>query len=168
MSHFLFVLIAAAILSLGVGCGGKKEITSLQRKEAATLESEAQFALTLKDYTRAEDLLARAAQLVPDAGPLWLRLGSTRMKLGQRGAAKEAYKNGLDAFKEVAKDKKNEPDASLQQVTALALLGRIDEARKLVEKLAREFPENRTVRAFVDEKTFERMIADPQFKEIAL
>ena len=47
-------------------------------------------------------------------------------------------------------------------------LGRTDDARALAEKLARDFPDNRLLRSFVDDKRLDRMLADPAFKELAL
>src|SRR4051794_15198966 len=126
------VVLAVAVFVLGwaVGCGrSKPEITSLQRKEAANLISEAQFALTLRDHARAEGLLAKAAEMCPDTGEYWLILGQTRMKLGQKDGARTAYKRALAAFEDEAKSKKGDPQPVLQQITALALLGRIDDAK---------------------------------------
>lgn len=175
-ARILFLL--AAILALGAGCGGgkKKEITTLQRKEAAALDSEAQFAFTVKDFARAEGLLARATELAPDTGALWLRLGMMRMRLGQRDGAKAAYKSALAAFQDAAEAveddpdpaKRNDPEPMLQQVTALALLGRVDDARKVITQITKRFPEHRAVRTFVEQKNLDRMLADPQFKELAL
>ena len=167
MDYRRLLLLAAATLGLLAGCG-KKEITSTQRKEAAMLESEAQFALTVKDLARAEGLLTKAAELVPDTGEIWLRLGSTRMKLGQRDRAKDAYENGLEAFKDAAKANKASAEPWLQQVTALALLGRADDARALVEKTSKRFPNDAMVRDYIEAKTLDRMLSDPSFKELAL
>ena len=50
----------------------------------------------------------------------------------------------------------------------LALLGRTDEARALLDKVAKQFPDNRSVRGVVQEKQFDRMIEDPNFKQVAL
>ena len=161
-------LMAATILALVSGCSAKKkEITTLQRKEAANLVSEAQFALTLRDYARAEGLLAKAAELCPDTGEYWMNLGSARMRLGQRDAAKKAYQSGLAAYEQEAAQNKADPQPALQQVTALALLGRVDDARALLEKIPSQFPDNRTIRAAVDNKMLDRMLADPKFKEVA-
>src|SRR5688572_146603 len=59
------VLLAAIAMAGATGCGAKKkEITSLERKEAANLVSEAQFALTLKEaepVRRREDGLPQRA-----------------------------------------------------------------------------------------------------------
>ena len=44
----------------------------------------------------------------------------------------------------------------------------LDEARSLVEKMAKQFPTNRNVRIFVEEKQFDQMLNDPGFKQEAL
>lgn len=90
---------AAGTLLLAAGCGlGKNKITDLQRKEAAHLASEAEFAMTLRDYARAEGTLAKVVELCPDTGPYWMNLGTARIRLGNRGGAKEAYQSALRAF----------------------------------------------------------------------
>lgn len=157
----------AVLLFLGAGCGKKPEITSLQRKEAAHLVSEAQFALTLRDLPRAEGLLAKATAVCPDMGDSWISLGSVRMRLGQRDAARTAYKRALAVLEEAAANNKADPEPVLQQVTVLALLGRVPEARALAEKLSSRFPASRSVRMYVEGKNLERLLADPQFKEVA-
>ena len=77
----VILIFASAALLLAAGCKPKtKAITSLERKEAANLVSEARFAITLRDDARAEGLLAQAAQLCPDTGDYWLNLGMTRRR----------------------------------------------------------------------------------------
>ena len=56
----------------------------------------------------------------------------------------------------------------LQQVYVLGLLGRTDDARAVLAKGQKQFPDDRTVRAFAEGKQIDKMIADPRFKEIAL
>jgi Flp pilus assembly protein TadD len=166
---WLLLFLAALLAAVGPGCGSrKKEITSLQRKEAATLVSEADFAVTLRDYARAEGLLVKATDLCPDTGEYWLALGTTRMRLGQRDGAKTAYKRALSAYEDSAQENKTDPSPVIQQVTALVLLGRADDARGVVEKLSTRFPDNRTVRLFVESKPVDRALADPKFKEVSL
>lgn len=163
------LFLAALVLAIGSGCGAKKkEISSLDRKKAAAAVSEAEFALTVREYPRAEGLYAQAAALCPDTGDYWLALGSTRMKLGQRDGAKSAYKSALSAYEDSAKQDKTNPAPALQQITALALLGRTDDARSLMEKLPARFPDNRQVRNFVEAKQLDQLLADPRFKEVAL
>ena len=92
MKTRVFFALAVLVVLGAAGCRPPpKEITSLQRKEAATLVSEAEFALQLKDLARAEGLLAKAADLCPDTGKYWVDLGSVRVRLGKKDAARTAY-----------------------------------------------------------------------------
>ncbi|HEX2853159.1 MAG TPA: tetratricopeptide repeat protein [Opitutaceae bacterium] len=164
----IFILFIALGFLLG-GCGRRaKEITSLQRKEAETLASEADFAMTLRDLPRTESLLTKVVALCPDNGEYWVNLGAVRMRLGEREKAKTAYQSALAAYKDAAKLEPLNTERILQQVYILALLGRVDEARKLVEQTQKKFPEDRFVREFVQEKQFDRMLAERNFKEVSL
>lgn len=162
---FFLLLVLSAILT--AGCG-RKEITSLQRKEAANLASEAQFALTLRDYARAEPLLTKAVALVPDAPELWQSLGAVRRRLGNQGGAKTAYGQMLDSARDQYKADPKKTDALFQQIYALALLGRVDDARDALAKAQKNHPDDRAIAAFVESKQFDRILEDPSFKEIAL
>lgn len=165
-----FFVLAALALFANAGCKPKaKEITTLQRKEAATLVSEAQFALQLKDLARAEGLLTKAAELCPDTGKYWVDLGSIRVRLGKKDTARTAYTAGLKAYEEeAAKPETKEPGAMLQQIYVLGLLGRVDDARAVLAKAQKQYPESRAVRSFAEGKQIDKMIADARFKEIAL
>ncbi|MSU23462.1 MAG: hypothetical protein EXS32_06515 [Opitutus sp.] len=168
LNRILSTVLVGAML-FGAGCKPKaKVITSLQRKEAATLVSEAEFAVSLRDFARAEGLLAKAVGLCPDAPEYWLSLGTTRMKLHQRDGAKAAYLRGLAAYADAEGRDPKEAEPRLQQVYVLALLGRGDDARALLAKLAAKFPDNRNIRLFLEDKRLDRMLADPKFREIAL
>lgn len=161
-----WLLIGVALLA--VAACAKKEITPLQRKQAATLASEADFASTVRDYARAESLLAQAAALTPDTGVYWLGLGSARMNLGKKDDARDAYRRALAAFEDAARDQKAGTEPMMQQVYVLALLGRVDEARRVQDKMLKRFPNDRDSRAFVEEKQLERLLDDPKFKQLAL
>jgi Flp pilus assembly protein TadD len=173
MKTRVFFSLAVVVLCGTPGCSPtSKEITSLQRKEAATLDSEAQFALQLKDLARAEGLLVKAAELCPDTGKYWVDLGSIRVRLGKKDAARTAYQGALQAYEGAAANAKAgaapDPGPWLQQVYVLALLGRVDDARSVLAKAQKKFPESRAVRSFVEGKQIDKMIADPSFKLIAL
>ena len=169
MSKFLLALLCAVLgLALG-GCKPKAAgITSLQRKEAASLVSEAEFAMTIRDYPRAEGLLAKATALEFDKGDYWISLGSVRVRLGQRPAAKTAYESALHAFEAVYRAKPTDAQPYLQQVYVLALLGRVDEARGLLAKVQQKHGDDSEVRAFVQGRQLDAMLASPRFKEVAL
>lgn len=152
-----------------IGCGRRpKEITSLQRKEAETLASEADFAMTLRDLPRTEALLTKVVALCPDEGEYWTNLGAVRMRLGDREKAKSAYQSALTAYKDASKAEPKNPELILQQVYVLALLGRVDEARKLVEQTQKKMPEDRVIREFVEQKQLDLMLAERTFKEVSL
>ncbi len=165
------VLFAVTLVALAGGCGAKKkEVSELQRKQADHLVAEAEFAMTLRDWPRAEGLLAQATALVPDNALLWTSLGSMRVRMGNKGTARDAYQKALKVYEAEAAADKTKADAEpwLKQVYVLALLGRTSDARTLLEKLPRQFPNSRNVRAFIEGKQFDRMVADPQFKQAAL
>jgi tetratricopeptide (TPR) repeat protein len=164
------VLAATVALALVLAGCGKKEVSELARKQADHFAAEAEFAITLRDWARAEGLLAQAAALVPGNGVVWTNLGSVRVRLNNKSAAREAYLKALKAYEdEAAADKaKADPEPWLKQVYVLALLGRTNDARALLEKTARQFPGHRNVKAFVERKQFDAMLADPNFKQAAL
>ena len=164
--------IALALGLLGAsGCGGqRREVTELQRKEADLLAAEAGFAINLRDWARAEGLLAKAADLAPDHGDHWMLLGSTRVRLGNKSGAREAYQRALKAYAQEAASEaaKNDPEPWLDQIYALAVLGKVGDARSLAEKMGRQFPRHPRVKAFVEGKQLDQILTDPKFKETAL
>lgn len=164
----LLLSVAVSALVLGPGCGaGKEEITERQRMEAAHLASEAEFAATLRDYARAEALFSQIVQLAPDTGSYWVSLGSMRVRLGDRARARESYQAALRAFTTEAGKEEADAEPWLDRVHTLALLGRIEEARKVLAQAAQRFPNDRHVRRFV-EGEFERILENPEFKAMAL
>jgi len=162
-------LAAGALVLCASACGrGGKDISEVQRKEAALLVSEAEFAITLRDWARAEAALGKAVDLCPDTGPYWVSLGSVRMRLSNRDGARAAYRSALKAYQDEADADEEDVEPWVQQAYVLALLGRVDEGRALLAKTTKRFPENRALRSFVEGKQFEGMLADPKFKEMAL
>jgi len=155
------------LAGLFTGCS-KKEVTSLQRKQGASLASEASFAATLHDYARAESLLTEAVKVCPDTPAYWLSLGSVRRRLGNRSGAKDAYEEMLEVVKDRYKQDSKDPGPLLQQVYALALLGRMDDAKDALAKAQKNHPTDRAVRGFVESKQLDRLPDDPTFKEISL
>jgi len=162
-----FLLLLAVTAGLTAGCG-RKEITSLQRKQAANLVSEADFASSLRDYARAEGLLAQAVAVCPDTPVYWLNLGTVRRRLDNRAGAKTAYEAMLDLARANYRHDGKDPEPLLQQVYVLALLGRMDDARAALEKAKKNHPDDRNVRAFLERNQLDRLVEEPAFKEIAL
>lgn len=165
---YAFAWLALGLLLPTTGCGRKKEITEHARKQAAHLTAEAEFAMTLKDWARAESLIRQAVELTPDSGPNWINLGAVRRRMGNRDGARAAYKSALAAYEDEAERDEQNPEPWLQQVYVLALLGRVEDARKTVEKMGKRFPNNGNVRGFVEQKQLDSLLADPRFKDMAL
>ena len=164
--HFFFLLLGLTAVFVA-GCG-RKEVTSLQRKQAASLVSEADFALSVRDYPRAEGLLTQAVAACPDTPDYWLKLGAVRRRLGNRAGAKAAYEEILDLAKANFKRNAKDTQPLLQQIYALALLGRMDDARAVLEKAKKHHPDDRNIRKFVEDGSLDHLPDDPAFKDMAL
>jgi tetratricopeptide (TPR) repeat protein len=158
---------SALVLAVGVGCSPRKQVTERDRKEAAVLVSEAQFALTVREWPRAEGLLAKAVQLAPQ-GDYYLTLGAARLRQGNRAGTKQAYEAALKEYEIEAARNKTAPEPWLKQAYVLALLGRKDDSRALISKAAQRFPNEAKVRALLEPAEFEKMITSRNFKDSAL
>jgi len=158
----------ALVLAAGVVLAGcrAREITKLERDEAANVVSEAEFALTMKDWPRAEGLYAKAVALTPDQGETWVRLGVVRVRLKNPGGAKDAYKSAVSAFEDDYNKHPENTGSVIREATVLVILGRVDEARSVVDKAYAKSPDDRRLRSFVEMKGVDKIIADPGLKEI--
>ncbi|MCW5549746.1 MAG: tetratricopeptide repeat protein [Opitutaceae bacterium] len=160
----------AVLLALGAsGCSKKPppEITSLQRKEAATLVSEAQFALALRDNARAEELLAKAVALCPDNGTYWLDLGVLRRRADRRDEARQAFAGAARAYAAAYQADPKDPQPRLQQIYVESLLGNAKAAQKLLKQVRADHPDHPAVKNLTPEN-YDKMLADPGFKALAL
>jgi tetratricopeptide (TPR) repeat protein len=158
------VLAAAALAS--AGCH-RREITSLERKEAANVASEGDFAVNLRDWARAEGLYAKAAALCPDQGEIWVNLGIVRMRMHSPDGARSAYKSALTAYSDDFDRDSTNSMAVLRKAYVLVILGRSEEAKALVDKAYGKLPEDRMLRNFIEGKGLDKLIADPSTKEIS-
>jgi hypothetical protein len=163
------VSLLALLALLAGGCGKKtREISDLDRKQAASLVSEAEFAMTLRDYARAEPLFDQATKLCPDNGEYWVNLGVVRRRQGNTKGAREAYQAGVEAFRESHEKNADNIGAMLQEVQVLVMLGEVGDARKALAEARKRLPNNRDLRLFDERNEIERLTKDPGFKEIAL
>lgn len=159
----------ALLALLAAGCGKKaREITDLERKQAASLVSEAEFAMTLRDFARAEPLFAQAAELCPDTSEYWVNLGVVRKRQGNTNGAKEAYQEALKACRETYKADETDVGAMLQEVQILVMLGEVDDAKDALAKARKRKPDDRDLRLFEERNEIDNLLKDPRFKEIAL
>jgi tetratricopeptide (TPR) repeat protein len=164
--HWMAAVVTLALAISGCGPTGKVP-SERERREAAQLASEAQFAVNLKDWSRAEKLYVQATSLHAD-GAYYLGLGAVRIRQGDRAGAKQAYESAIKSCEFDARQSPKDPEPWIRHAYLLAMLGRIDDGRALLEKAEKKFPDNRRLRTFRESRQFETMINSPGFKESAL
>jgi Flp pilus assembly protein TadD len=165
VTTFRLALVLAAGMLLA-GCRAK-EITEIDRAEAANAVSEAEFAVTMKDWVRAESQYAKAVGICPDQGETWVGLGVVRMRLHNSDGAKSAYKSALSAYSDAMDKDPKDTLPVIRSASILVILGRVDDARTLVDKAYAKNPEDRRLRNFIEVKGLDRIAADPGLKEIS-
>ncbi|WP_217494386.1 tetratricopeptide repeat protein [Nibricoccus aquaticus] len=168
MRTFSPLVLVALILALGACKPKDVEVSSVARSQAAALVAEAQTQNLLRDYAGAEKALARAVELDPEVSMYWSNLGVNRVMLGDKSGAKKAYKRELELCEKAAKKDPKNIDLQLGQLRPLVLLGRADDARKLLEKLGRENPDNFGLKQLIESKPIDGMIANSKIKDAIL
>jgi tetratricopeptide (TPR) repeat protein len=163
--RYRLALVTAAALALA-GCRAK-EITQLERDEAANDVSDADVAVTIKDWARAEGMYAKAAKLCPDEADVWMNLGIVRMRLHNSGDARTAYKAALSAYKDSLKKDPSQSVTVIRIAYVLTVLGRADEARTVVADALQKTPDDARLREFSDQKAIDKMLADPGVKAVS-
>jgi tetratricopeptide (TPR) repeat protein len=147
--------------------GQPKDVPKLVAAEAANLASDASFALQIRDYARAEKSLASAVELRPDIPDWWLSLGSARKRQGKIGDARSAYKKALALY-----EKRYAATADVanlqQQLIMLVLLGREDEARKLLERSRQKQPDQPVLKGLSEGKIVDQLLRDPNIQQLKL
>ena len=164
----VFVLLICAGLALGAGCSKKnKEVPAGVKAEAASLVSEAQFAMQIREFSRAEELMQRALKLREDMPEYWVTLGMARRRQDNRDGARKAYKTALglhtDRYKET-----HQPEELAQQAFVLALLGRADEALMLLNQGLKDHANNPVMQKMADPRGLPRTFKTDEFKALAL
>lgn len=165
MSRLLSLVLVSTVLL--AGCGRKVEVTPLQRKQAAALVSEAEFALTVRDFARAEKLLVEATDIVSDNGGYWVMLGNLAKRNRHHDLAKKAYTAGSKAFAAAYKAESTSGMLLMRQMYCEALLGHHDQAKMIIQQARAKHPTEPEIKAF-DDAAYDRMLANPNFKELAL
>jgi tetratricopeptide (TPR) repeat protein len=166
--HVWFTLPGLLLALAAGGCGpGSKEVSERDQKQAAQLASEAEFAASLREWSRAEKLFTEAARIDPDAA-YFMGLGSVRVRQGNRSGAKEAYEAALRASERESARQPADPERWIRRAYLLALLGRQGDGRALLQEAARRLPQDRRLRAFLADREYEALISAPAFRQISL
>ncbi|MBC8009244.1 MAG: tetratricopeptide repeat protein [Burkholderiales bacterium] len=165
MNRICFVVTCAAALLLA-GCS-KKEVDPAVEAEAKMLISESQFAMQIREFKRAEELVQRAIELRDDQPEYWVSLGMARRRQDNTAGARKAYEKALSMHTARYKDEKK-PEELAQQTFVLALLGRTDEALKLLEKGVKDHPDSAALKKMADPRGLPRTFQTADFKALAI
>ncbi len=164
MRKFSLPVFVSLLLLLGACKPKDVEVSSTNRAQAVKLVTDADMQILLKDHAGAEKMLSQAVELDPTVPVYWSNLGMARVKLGDNSGAKKAYKRELELLEKAAKKDPKDLNAQLAPITPLVLLGRADDARELLEKVARDNPSDFRVKQLVDSKFIDQVVADPKIQ----
>lgn len=168
MRKWIVVGTAALALMAG-GCKDKpKEVSVAARAEAAQHASEADFAVQVREYERAEGLFAKATELDAPEPRYWLQLGAVRKRLGNTSGARAAYEQARRVLQTAYKKDKKSPGPLFAQMEVCLLLGQPDEAKKVYDRLLHDHPDDRDVKNFAEKKMFEQLLVDQNLKAMGL
>jgi tetratricopeptide (TPR) repeat protein len=174
-SALIYTLAAACLLLAACSkapadkakAGQPQEVPKLVAAEAANLASDASFAIQIRDYARAEKSLARAVELRPDIPDWWLSLGSACKRQSKIGDARSAYKKALALYEKRYAATADVADVQ-QQLIMLVLLGREDEARKLLERSRQKQPDQPVLKRMSEGKIVDQLLGDPNIQQLKL
>jgi Flp pilus assembly protein TadD len=174
MKPALIYTVAAACLLLAAckekpankaAAGQPKDVPKLMAAEADNCASDATFAMQVREFARAEKSLARAVELRPDIPDWWVSLGSARKRQGKVGDARSAYKKALALYEKRYEATANAADLQ-QQLIMLVLLGREDDARKLLERACQKQPDQPFLKRLSDGKFVDQLLRDPNIAQL--
>jgi tetratricopeptide (TPR) repeat protein len=164
----LFIVSACVAALFFAGCSRQpKEVTPAAKAEAASLLSEAQFAMQIREFPRAEELIDRALKLRDDVPEYWVSLGMARRRQDNKSGARKAYEQALEMHSDLYK-KDKAPEQLVQQSFVLALLGKNDDALKLLQKGLKDHPDSAVIKKMADPRGLPRTFQSADFKALAL
>ena len=165
-----WIVALLAVLALAVsGCKDKpKELPRAVLAEAAQNVSEAEFAMQIRDYARAEGLLAKAVELNPEEPRYWLQLGAARKRMSNTSGAKKAYEKARDVLKaEYRRDNKS-PGPLFAEMEVCMLLGKPNDAKAVYDRMLKDHGDDPDVKNFVENHMLEKLLTDPNLKALSL
>lgn len=165
--HVFAGLVLATVLLLA-GCSKQpKEVSKADASEAALLVEEAKFAISIREFSRAEELIRRALELHGDKPEYWVTLGMAQRRQDNTAGARKAYDKALAMH--VARYKEHgQPEELAQQAFVLALLGKTNEALKVLTNGLKAHPDSDVMKKMADPRGLPRTFQTPDFKALAL
>jgi len=164
MKKFIGVSLAALLAMTGCKQKPQAEISPELRAQAAQFASEGEFSTQVRDYAAAEQSLLKAVQLDPVTPRYWKELGAVRKHLGNTSGARDAYQKSYDLLEDARKKGSVSGGLILGEVETLVLMGKNEDAKDVLQKAAKEYPKDETLRQMIDNKIVDKMAADPTIK----
>lgn len=132
------LLASLLVLLLAASCTHNPDEEATERSRRLAKDGAAAFAA--KDFYKAQQLAAEAANLDPEFAEAWVANGMALVRLGKSDEAKATYVKALELYQ--ARQKRNPADADsvVQQIFLLTLLGRPAEAKTLLDQAHTSFP----------------------------
>ena len=131
------------------------------------LMSEAQFASSIREHSRAAELIERAIKLRDDIPEYWVSLGMARRQQDDKSGARKAYEKAL-GMHAAAYKKSKDPEQVGHQAFVLGLLGRSEEGLKILGKGIKDHPENAELKKMADPRGLPNTFKSARFKELAI
>lgn len=131
------ILATICVLFSLVGCAQRTD------ERAARLAAEAAQRLNENRFEDAYQKMRQAADLRPDTAEYQVGLGMAAVKLRNKEAAAEAY---AKAERILAREVRHDPDRIDDHATVLVLLGRIEDAKRILREGYERFPDSKTLR----------------------
>jgi tetratricopeptide (TPR) repeat protein len=97
----------------------------------------------------------------------WVSLGMARRRQDNTSGARKAYETALDLHADRYKQTKT-PEELVQQAFVLALLGKKDDALKLLNKGLKDHPDSVVIKKMADPRGLPRTFQTEEFKALAL
>jgi Flp pilus assembly protein TadD len=174
MQKLFKLSIALVIVSFVAACGAKKkEVTAEDRKLASRAAGDASFAAFVKDNAGVEKALAIATEHDPYNADYWFELGIARARLNDKSGARTAFKNVISVCADNAKNDPANAAWLIKQIRPMIMLGRSGDAREILNRAEKLFPNNNEVRLFRQKNAngqdaIDQLLNSQELKELAV
>jgi tetratricopeptide (TPR) repeat protein len=166
MQKILGILLSLFCLTALAACGAKKkELSPLEQAQINNYYETARREVFIKNYAAAEQALAAIVKIDDSLASVWLDIGVLRARLQKKSEARDAYKKALSASEAVFAREPQNQTMFITRLRSLILLGRADDARGVMIKVARQNPGNATYQDLEKQKVVDVLLADPQIKD---
>ncbi len=167
-------LILAVFLCVAlVGCKDKPKTPVPSTPKAVAAEvgriiSEAEFAVQMKDFARAETLMNQAIALEKDDARHYMRLAYVAIQQANKTNARAAYEKALKCYIQESKGDGGNPAIILDIINVHLLLRQPAEAQKVLDAAVKQFPKVEDFKIMQKENAIQQMMKDPEIQSLSV